>query len=446
MSMDVISDKQWFYENVLCLLSNAAKYCDGGTVTVTVEHSPLLLPESQPAECDDVTTPDDDCTITPTSTSKSPTPPPTTATPSIIIAVEDTGIGIAENRRKDFFKPFKQTDRQSGGTGLGLYCLSKRVSALNGTRGVSSRKNGMQGSLFWFAIPYHPPQHYLTTHSSDGPGNPPCPSEDRSPHESAIYTPKNSTNLFVPIPIHIPIPITIPVPIPVPIPQITNNQGAGGSLRILVVDDSPSILKVLNRVLTNHNYVVDTAENGKVALQRMKDAVESQNLDIVLMDLQMPVMDGIEAVTLYRQYEDSQRTQSPSPSPTNGCSSSSASSSASSSCSSSSCSSSAATDSSSFSSAALNPILTPAPAPAPTHASPKENNPSSEGLSSSYPSMGELQLNKVNALFIIGMSASSDEKYKRAALNAGMNFFLAKPFTMSELQPFIEHFKSIHKT
>ena len=444
MSMDVISDKQWFYENLLCLLSNAAKYCDGGTVTVTVEHSPLVLPESQPPECDDVTPVDMASTLPSTSSS----PSPTTATPGIIISVEDTGIGISEDHRKDFFKPFKQTDRQTGGTGLGLYCLSKRVSALNGTRGVSSIKNGMQGSLFWFAIPCHPPQEFLTTHSSDGPGNTPCASENRSPHENASFTSKNSTNLFVPIPTHIPIPVPVPlsvplsVPLPASIPQIASNQGGrggGGRLRILVVDDSPTILKVLNRVLTNHNYAVDTAENGKGALLKMKNALASHSFDIVLMDLQMPVMDGIEAVTLYRQHEDAQHTQSLSPSPTNCYSSSS--SSFSSSCSSSSCSSTAATDISSSSTA-----YTPAPAPTPTHASPKENNPSSEGLSSSSPSMVEFQLNKMNALFIIGMSASSDEEYKRAALNVGMNFFLAKPFTMNELQPLIEHYKSINKT
>lgn len=432
ISMEIISDKQWFYENVLCLLSNAAKYCDGGTVTVTVEHSSVIPPESQSqsqrtvTESSDVTLVDRACT----STSTSPVPPQ----PGIIISVEDTGIGISEDRRKDLFKPLKQTDRQSGGTGLGLYCLSNRVSALNGTRGVSSRTNGLQGSLFWFAIPYHPPPHFLTTLTTHSMGDlqkiSPCslsPVElelELSSQEN-IAALMTSSIPFVPIPTPIPtpIPILIPNPLSISIPSIHRNQL--GNLRFLVVDDSPSIVKVLNRVLSNQKYAVDTAENGKFALDRMKEAFVSRSLDIVLMDLQMPIMDGIEAVTLYRQYEDSQRSQSSSIYPSPFCS----------------LSTSGATSTLSASSAASS-----------AHASPKESSPSPGERSPSYPSMREIDhdhdtdtLKVNNSLFIIGMSASSDEKYEVAALTAGMNYFLPKPFTMNELQPLIERFRTIQE-
>ena len=417
ISMEIISDKQWFYENVLCLLSNAAKYCDGGTVTVTVEHSPVIPSESQPTESSDVTLVDRACTSTTTSTSTSPT----AAQPSIIISVEDTGMGISEDRRKNLFKPLKQTDRQSGGTGLGLYCLSNRVSALNGTRGVSSRTNGLQGSLFWFAIPYHPPPHFLTlpTHSTEDLKISPC-----SPVELELSSQENIAALMSsPIPfVPIPTPILIPNPLSISIPSIHRNQL--GNLRFLVVDDSPSIVKVLNRVLSNQKYAVDTAENGKFALDRMKEAFVSRSLDIVLMDLQMPIMDGIEAVTLYRQYEDSQRPQTSSIYPSPYCS----------------LSTSGATSTLSASSAASSPA----------HASPKESSPSPGERSPSYPSMREIDhdhdTDKVNnSLFIIGMSASSDEKYEVAALTAGMNYFLPKPFTMNELQPLIERFRTIQE-
>ena len=417
ISMDIISDKQWFYENVLCLLSNAAKYCDGGTVTVTVEHSPVIPPESQPTESSDVTLADRACTSTSTSTSTSPS----AAQPSIIISVEDTGIGISEDRRKDLFKPLKQTDRQSGGTGLGLYCLSNRVSALNGTRGVSSRTNGLQGSLFWFAIPYHPPPHSLTltSHSMEDLKISPCsPVELELSSQENIAVLMSSPIPFVPIPT--PTPILIPNPLSISIPSIHRNQLR--NLRFLVVDDSPSIVKVLNRVLSNQKYAVDTAENGKFALERMKEAFVSRSLDIVLMDLQMPIMDGIEAVTLYRQYEDSRRPQSSSIYPSPYCS----------------LSTSGATSTLSASSAASSPA----------HASPKESSPSPGERSPSYPSMREIDhdTNKVNnSLFIIGMSASSDEKYEVAALTAGMNYFLPKPFTMNELQPLIELFRTLQE-
>ena len=430
--MEIISDKQWFYENVLCLLSNAAKYCDGGTVTVTVEHSSVIPPESQSqsqrtvTESSDVTLVDRACT----STSTSPVPPQ----PGIIISVEDTGIGISEERRKDLFKPLKQTDRQSGGTGLGLYCLSNRVAALDGTRGVSSRTNGLQGSLFWFAIPYHPPPHFLTTHSmEDLKISPFSPLEPELSSQENIAALMTSSIPFVPIPTPSPTPILIPYPLSISIPSIHRNQL--GNLRFLVVDDSPSIVKVLNRVLTNQKYAVDTAENGKFALDRMKEAFVSRSLDIVLMDLQMPIMDGIEAVTLYRQYEDSQRPQSSSIYPSPFCS----------------LSTSGATSTLSASSAASSPA----------HASPKESSPSPGERSPSYPSLREidqyhdhdtdtdtLKVNNNNnnkSLFIIGMSASSDEKYEVAALTAGMNYFLPKPFTMNELQPLIERFRTIQE-
>ena len=54
------------------------------------------------------------------------------------------------------FTPFKQAQRLAGGTGLGLYSLAKRMEAINGYYGVQKRRDGLQGSLFWFAFPYKP--------------------------------------------------------------------------------------------------------------------------------------------------------------------------------------------------------------------------------------------------------------------------------------------------
>lgn len=84
-------------------------------------------------------------------------------------------------------------------------------------------------------------------------------------------------------------------------------------LKILVVDDSMPIRKMCCMILQKHGHQVATAMNGKEALHLMKTAYAEQlstdepktsmPLDLVLMDIQMPVMDGIEAVTLYREYE-----------------------------------------------------------------------------------------------------------------------------------------------
>ena len=70
--------------------------------------------------------------------------------------VQDTGIGLSEEAMKNLFNPFKQAQRLAGGTGLGLYSLAKRMDALKGYYGVEKRKDGKQGSLFWFAVPYRP--------------------------------------------------------------------------------------------------------------------------------------------------------------------------------------------------------------------------------------------------------------------------------------------------
>ena len=186
----IITDKHWFAENLLCLLSNAVKYSDSGVVTITVEHVASVLLE------DDVSTEqlnikhvlaslkcDSDSQLLGGATFNSLTNENekeedkvkgfknilehTTAGPMIKISVEDSGIGIPEEDRVELFQPFKQVQRLAGGTGLGLFSLSTRVAALNGSRGMSSRKDGKQGSVFWFSIPYLPDPNYHSLGSPD---------------------------------------------------------------------------------------------------------------------------------------------------------------------------------------------------------------------------------------------------------------------------------------
>jgi CheY-like chemotaxis protein len=75
------------------------------------------------------------------------------------------------------------------------------------------------------------------------------------------------------------------------------------SLNILVVDDSPAILKVVGRALTNEGHEVKTAKNGYVGLTMMKESLVAGSLDMVIIDMQMPVMDGLETVTRFREHE-----------------------------------------------------------------------------------------------------------------------------------------------
>jgi K+-sensing histidine kinase KdpD len=74
----------------------------------------------------------------------------------LLFEIEDTGIGISDEKMASLFNPFQQAQKLAGGTGLGLFSLSKRLDALHGYYGVRRRTDGVQGSVFWFAIPYKP--------------------------------------------------------------------------------------------------------------------------------------------------------------------------------------------------------------------------------------------------------------------------------------------------
>jgi CheY-like chemotaxis protein len=235
----IITDKQWLMENVLCLLSNAVRYSQAGSVEVRVLHQIASLDAEDGVEA------------------------------ILCIEVWDTGIGLPENLMSTLFTPFKQAQRLAGGTGLGLFSLAKRVEALHGQYGVCGRPDGAQGSMFWFSIPYRPDalsaaaavqeaettQHlYIETGSSDMPnyGTPLSPTF-RRPY------------------------------------------------RVLVVEDAPSILKMTSMLLTKKGHNVEKAVNGAQAV----DILLTQNggYDVVLMDLQMPIMDGAEAIRRIRKAE-----------------------------------------------------------------------------------------------------------------------------------------------
>lgn len=225
--------------------------------------------------------------------------------------------------------------RLAGGTGLGLYSLSNRVKELNGKRGVSPRNDDKTGSVFWFSIPYRPDPQFV---SDQREAEVPVQDHGRSGSIASDISPS----------------------------PVSKN------VRFLLVDDTLSILKVVGRALLNKKYIVETAENGFIALNMLIDGYATRLYDIVLMDFQMPVMDGIEAVSRYREFEKNQSTLSRVPSP---------------------------------------------------------GFDESNALSAENPRC---------SLLIIGMSANSDNAIVKDALDVGMDAFLPKPFTMSELQAVLD--------
>ena len=169
--------------------------------------------------------------------------------------VQDSGIGIPHHSLDKLFSNFVQVDastsRHFGGTGLGLVICKRLAEGMGGSIGVQSTLG--QGSCFWFVLPL--------AQSVRDPG------------------------------------ATVRVSEPVPL-QISGEAMDPGAapLRILLVEDHPINQKLATLLLQRQGYAVEIAENGVKALE----ASSRSTYALILMDLQMPVMNGFEATRLIR--------------------------------------------------------------------------------------------------------------------------------------------------
>ncbi|GAB6139550.1 hypothetical protein JCM14076_02790 [Methylosoma difficile] len=170
-------------------------------------------------------------------------------------SVLDSGIGISEDKLQHIFQAFSQADnsitRQFGGTGLGLSISLHLVKRMGGQMGVSSELG--KGSEFWFSMPFSVPTH--------------------------VFVPKE-------------------------IQPITQQGNRLAGLRILVVDDSEINCEVASLNLKEEGGEVFLAHNGEQALIWLTQQVDA--IDVVLMDVQMPIMDGYEATRQIRAHSQLQ--------------------------------------------------------------------------------------------------------------------------------------------
>jgi len=196
----------------------------------------------------------------------------------IAFSVADTGIGIPHSKQKLIFEAFQQADtstsRRYGGTGLGLAISREIAQLLDGELRVESDKDA--GSTFTF---YVPQQSGAMSKQNDSPGSEPAPKQESRPK------PDPQTR-----------PVDMPAESPAPFPASIANENIQGK-QMLIVDDDMRNLFALTSLLEQHGVTVFTAESGKEAIEQLNDLPD---IDIVLMDIMMPEMDGYEAMQKIR--------------------------------------------------------------------------------------------------------------------------------------------------
>jgi len=191
--------------------------------------------------------------------------------------INDSGIGIPELAQKKLFSNFSQVDasttRKFGGTGLGLAISKRMVEGMGGNIGVNSTEG--KGSCFWFELPLDLAKDQnaaiIQTNSTYAPAQPLQPEAANVASQEILLN------------------------VPSREPEIKSTD-TNTSSRILLVEDNKINQKLALVLLRKLGYSVDLAENGVEAV----DAVWKNNYDLILMDMQMPVMGGIEATQKIR--------------------------------------------------------------------------------------------------------------------------------------------------
>ncbi|MFE9643869.1 HAMP domain-containing protein [Streptomyces sp. NPDC006365] len=203
----------------------------------------------------------------------------------IAFAVTDTGIGIAPEKLPVIFEAFQQADgttnRKYGGTGLGL-SISREIARLLGGRIIAESQPG-EGSTFTLYVPVASPGHAATG---------PVPEERQSPAPKQVsaestepYTVHDTDDTW-----------------PTPTKLEAWKAGRAGQLlpgrRVLIVDDDIRNVFALTHVLGRVGMPVLYAENGREGIETLE---RNPDVELVLMDIMMPEMDGYETIAAIRR-------------------------------------------------------------------------------------------------------------------------------------------------
>jgi len=331
------TDGNWLRENLLCLLSNGMKFSNN--------EKEVILSISYFEEVFDAQSQQ-----------------PQNHKKYIRFSVLDQGVSLSDDALQKFFvfqtneHPFsqKRSDIEAldaaigsatGGIGLGLFALAKRIEALDGKCGVNRRNDGISGTEVWFALPFQdgsnnnnnsnksrdnnretsslPRKKSFHLHCQNIPA--PlisCSTSSQRHHQKPHHfidteemlssslgcSSTSSSFLSQQTTVQDVVASSVPV-IPVIIPDKP-------PLHCLIVDDSTAILKMLSMMLQKLGYIINTAAHGQGALDFLLASSSSSSsaslfsIDIILMDIQMPIMNGLDAMKAIRLLEKQQNIKS----------------------------------------------------------------------------------------------------------------------------------------
>ncbi|SNB46052.1 response regulator [Geobacter sp. DSM 9736] len=181
----------------------------------------------------------------------------------IAFTVADTGIGIPAEKQKLLFRPFSQLDetntRRHGGTGLGLAISSRMIGMMGGSIAVESEDGA--GSTFSFTVPLDEVQEA----------------------KKSAYDISAAAEAVAPV------------------------SGTKETPRILVAEDDPLSSELLMAIFEDQGFRMDLARTGREAVEMW----EKEEFDLIIMDVQMPKLDGIAATRMIRGKEQARGTHTP---------------------------------------------------------------------------------------------------------------------------------------